>query len=64
MFEETHEAERIDGKAIAQAIRKEVAAGVTELREKYGKVHTCYFAVLVVTRSTHKPYRHVMITCV
>ncbi|DBA82028.1 TPA: Bifunctional protein FolD 4, chloroplastic [Trebouxia sp. C0004] len=37
VFEETHEAERIDGKAIAQAIRKEVAAGVTELREKYGK---------------------------
>ena len=53
MFEETHEAERIDGKAIAQAIRKEVAAGVTELREKYGKVHTCYFAVLVVICSTH-----------
>ena len=63
MFEETHEAERIDGKAIAQAIRKEVAAGVTELRQKYGKVHTCYFAVLVVMSSTHNPYVLVMITC-
>lgn len=32
------QAELIDGKAIAQTIRKEVAAEVVKLREKYGKV--------------------------
>lgn len=38
---ETEQAELIDGKAIAQTIRKEVAAEVTKLREKYGKVLAC-----------------------
>ncbi|KAL3142873.1 Bifunctional protein FolD 4, chloroplastic [Trebouxia sp. C0009 RCD-2024] len=35
--EKTQQAELIDGKAIAQTIRKEVAAEVVKLREKYGK---------------------------
>ncbi|KAL0026338.1 hypothetical protein WJX79_000616 [Trebouxia sp. C0005] len=51
----THEAERIDGKAIAQAIRKEVAAGVTELREKYGKAPGLA-VVLVGTRKDSETY--------
>lgn len=34
----TQQADIIDGKAIAQTIRKEVAAEVVKLREKYGKV--------------------------
>ncbi|KAA6430081.1 MAG: bifunctional -like [Trebouxia sp. A1-2] len=55
VFEETHEAERIDGKAIAQAIRKEVAAGVTELREKYGKAPGLA-VVLVGTRKDSETY--------
>ena len=36
--ESSQQAELIDGKAIAQTIRKEVAAEVVKLREKYGKV--------------------------
>lgn len=32
------QAELIDGKAIAQTIRKEVAAEVAKLHDKYGKV--------------------------
>lgn len=36
--ENTQQAELIDGKAIAQTIRKEVAAEVVKLREMYGKV--------------------------
>ena len=35
---DTKEAELIDGKAIAQTIRKEVAAEVAKLHDKYGKV--------------------------
>lgn len=35
---EGHQAELIDGKAVAQTIRKECAAEVDKLREKYGKV--------------------------
>lgn len=37
-YENTQQADLIDGKAIAQTIRKEVAAEVAKLREKYGKV--------------------------
>lgn len=35
---DTKEAVLIDGKAIAQTIRKEVAAEVAKLHDKYGKV--------------------------
>ena len=38
--EDSQSAGLIDGKAIAQTIRKEVAAQVAKLREKYGKVLT------------------------
>ena len=35
---DAHKAELIDGKAIAQTIRKEVAGEISKLRDKYGKV--------------------------
>lgn len=47
----TQEAEIIDGKAIAQTIRKEVAAEVVKLREKYGKVLLGRRGILAVFES-------------
>lgn len=47
-----HEAELIDGKAIAQTIRKEVAAEVAKLHDKYGKVlfgNFCYSSNICLT---------------
>ncbi len=49
--DETRQAELIDGKAIAQTIRKEVAAEVTKLREKYGKVLLCCTSLTICLAS-------------
>ena len=66
MFDEDiHQAELIDGKAIAQTIRKEVAADVTKLREKYGKVLICCTNLTLVSNTHVNPaiLLHFVIAC-
>lgn len=46
-----HQATVIDGKAIAQTIRSEIASEVTTLSQKYSKVCilTCFVSLLIIT---------------
>ena len=47
-----HKATIIDGKAIAQTIRSEIASEVSTLIEKYGKVKNHHFLSLHIGNTT------------